>query len=288
MPAATMPKDLPENPNQVALLFEVSQILDRTFDLKQVIVSVLYHVAVNLALVRGSITLLNRQSGEIFIESSYGLTPAEQKRGRYKLGEGITGRVVQTGEPAIVPNISREPKFLNRTGARKTELEKEVSFLCIPIKQGTEVFGAFSADIVAGDPGVLDADVQIVTIVCSMIAQAVRLRQEMEEEKASLVEENNRLKSVLKESFQPAHIIGKSHAMRSLYDLIAQVAPSDTSVLIRGESGTGKEVVARYIHARSPRAERPFLAVNCAALSENLLESELFGHEKGASARGLE
>jgi Nif-specific regulatory protein len=275
-------KSLPENPNQVSLLFEVSQILDRTFDLKQVIVSVLYHVASNLALVRGSITLLNRQSGEISIESSYGLTPAEQKRGRYKLGEGITGRVVQTGEPAIIPKISREPNFLNKTGARKTDLEKEHSFLCVPIKQGTEVFGAFSADIVAGEPEVLEGAVQIVTIVCSMIAQAVRLRQEMEEEKASLVEENTRLKTVLKESYQPTNIIGKSHAMRALYDLLAQVAPSDTTVLIRGESGTGKEMVAQALHYSSPRADKPFIKVNCAALPETVIESELFGHEKGA------
>ncbi len=277
-----VPQGVSENASQLSLLFEVSQILDRTFELKQVIVSVLFHVATNLALVRGSITLLNRQTGEIVIESSYGLTPAEQKRGRYKLGEGITGRVVQTGEPAIVPNIAREPNFLNRTGARKTELEKEHSFLCIPIKQGTEVLGAFSADIVFGDPVVLDADVRVITVVCSMIAQAVRLRQELAEEKLVLVEENSRLKSVLKENYQPSNIIGKSHAMRSLYELVAQVAPSDTSVLIRGESGTGKEMIAQALHYASSRAENPFIKVNCAALPEAVIESELFGHEKGA------
>jgi Nif-specific regulatory protein len=86
----------------------------------------------------------------------------------------------------------------------------------------------------------------------------------------------------LRESFQPTNIIGKSHAMRSLYDLIAQVAPSDTSVLIRGESGTGKEMVAQAVHYSSPRSEKPFIKVNCAALPETVIESELFGHEKGA------
>ncbi len=278
----TSTKPLSENLSQLSLLFEVSQILDRTLDLKEVTSSVLYHVATNLALVRGTITLLNRQTGEIFIEASYGLTPAEQKRGRYKLGEGITGKVVQSGEPAIVPSIAEEPNFLNRTGSRKTELEKELAFLCIPIKQGSEVLGAFSADVNASHKEVLDADVQVITIVCSMIAQAVRLRQEMEEEKQSLIEENTRLKSVLKESFQPTNIIGKSHAMRSLYDLLAQVAPSDTTVLIRGESGTGKEMVAQALHYSSPRADKPFVKVNCAALPEAVIESELFGHEKGA------
>ncbi|NNM55021.1 MAG: sigma 54-interacting transcriptional regulator [Spirochaetales bacterium] len=276
------PQPLSENLSQLSLLFEVSQILDRTLDLKEVTSSVLYHVASNLALVRGTITLLNRQTGEIFIEASYGLTPAEQKRGRYKLGEGITGKVVQSGEAAIVPSIAEEPNFLNRTGARKTELEKELAFLCIPIKQGSEVLGAFSADVNASRREVLDADVQVITIVCSMIAQAVRLRQEMEEEKQSLVEENTRLKSVLKESFQPSNIIGKSHAMRALYDLLAQVSQSDTTVLIRGESGTGKEMVAQALHYTSPRSDKPFVKVNCAALPEAVIESELFGHEKGA------
>jgi Nif-specific regulatory protein len=161
-------------------------------------------------------------------------------------------------------------------------LEKEHSFLCIPIKQGTEVLGAFSADIVFGDPVVLDADVRVMTVVCSMIAQAVRLRQEMAEEKLVLVEENSRLKNVLKENYQPSNIIGKSHAMRSLYELVGQVAPSDTSVLIRGESGTGKEMIAQALHYASSRAENPFIKVNCAALPEAVIESELFGHEKGA------
>ena len=271
-----------ENPNQLSLLFEVSQILDRTFDLKQVIVSVLFHVATNLGLIRGSITLLNRQSGEIVIESSYGMTPAEQKRGRYKLGEGITGRVVQSGEAAIIPNVAAEPNFLNRTGSRKNDTEKEHAFLCVPVKQGAEVFGAFSADLPAGDLPLLDSSVQVITIVCSMIAQAVRLRQEMAEEKQALVDENSRLKNVIKESYQPSNIIGKSHAMRALYDLVAQVAPSDTSVLIRGESGTGKEMIAQALHYSSPRAENAFVKVNCAALPETVIESELFGHEKGA------
>ena len=91
----------------------------------------------------------------------------------------------------------------------------------------------------------------------------------------------------MEEQFRPENIIGNSHAMREVYLKIHQVAASDTTVLIRGESGTGKELVASAIHYSSRRAQSPFVKVNCAALSEGLLESELFGHEKGAFTGAL-
>lgn len=115
-----------------------------------------------------------------------------------------------------------------------------------------------------------------------MIAQAVRLRQEAQEEKQRLVEENARLQSALKERFRPSNIVGNSKVMRAVYDLISQVSPSEATVLVRGESGTGKELVAHAIHYNSPRADKPFVKVNCGALPESVVESELFGHERGA------
>ncbi len=96
-----------------------------------------------------------------------------------------------------------------------------------------------------------------------------------------LIRENQALRTIT-ESLAPKALIGTSDVMQAVKKMIDQVAASNATVLVRGESGTGKEVVARAIHAASARKERPFLAVNCAALSENLLESELFGHEKGA------
>jgi Nif-specific regulatory protein len=101
-------------------------------------------------------------------------------------------------------------------------------------------------------------------------------------ERQTLEEENLRLREQLEDRFRPENIIGNSGAMREVYQAIHQVAPSDTTVMIRGESGTGKELAAHAIHYASPRRTGPFVKVNCAALSENLLESELFGHEKGA------
>ena len=229
-----------------------------------------------------TLTLLNRQSGEISIEAAYGLSASQKRRGRYKLGEGITGKVIQTGKPAIVPRISQEPEFLDKTGARKTHEEGELSFLCVPIKMGREVIGALSADRPASRALALQEDARVLSIIASLIAQAVRLRQSAQEERERLMEENLRLQDELKDRFRPSNIIGNSKAMQEVYKLIAQVSGSDTTALLRGESGTGKELVAHALHYASPRASKPFVKVNCAALPEGVIESELFGHEKGA------
>jgi Nif-specific regulatory protein len=216
------------------------------------------------------------------IEAAYGLSASQKKKGRYKLGEGITGKVIQTGKPAIVPRISEEPEFLDKTGARKTHEEGDLSFLCVPIKLGREVLGALSADRPASKAHALQEDARVLSIVASLIAQAVRLRQSAQEERERLMEENLRLHDELKDRYRPSNIIGNSKAMQGVYKLIAQVSTSDTTVLLRGESGTGKELVAHALHYASLRATKPFVKVNCAALPEGVIESELFGHEKGA------
>ncbi|HOS03509.1 MAG TPA: sigma 54-interacting transcriptional regulator, partial [Candidatus Hydrogenedentes bacterium] len=189
---------------------------------------------------------------------------------------------VAEGRPMVIPRISEEPHFLDRTKARQRLDKSNISFLCVPIKLGNKAIGALSVDRLFSDSVSLDEDVRLLSIIASMIAQAVRLRQEALEERQRLLEENSRLKMELEDRFRPANIIGSSRAMQEVYDLIGQVAKSDTTVLIRGESGVGKELVAHAIHYSSNRAHKPFVRVNCAALPETIIESELFGHEKGA------
>ncbi|MBE3123394.1 MAG: sigma 54-interacting transcriptional regulator [Planctomycetes bacterium] len=267
---------------ELTLLFEISQTLDRILDLREAVGPVLAAMARHMGMLRGTIALLNRETGEITIEAAYGLSTSQQERGRYKLGEGVTGKVVATGRPAAVPRISEEPLFLNRTGARKGLRKKDISFLCVPIKMGNEAIGALSADRLFDEKVSPEEDVRLLMIIASMIAQAVRLRQSAQEERRRLMEENLRLQEELKDRFRPTNIIGNAKTMQAVYDLIAQVAKSPTTVLLRGESGVGKELVAHAIHYNSNRADKPFIKVNCAALPETLIESELFGHEKGA------
>lgn len=268
--------------SELALLFDISQRLDQSMDLREVVGPVLQAIADNTGMVRGTLTLINRETDEIYIETAHGLSPSQQERGRYRPGEGVTGKVIQTGQAAVIPRISDEPTFLDRTGARK-ELKKEnISFICVPIKLGNETIGALSVDRLFADSVSLNEDLRLLSIIASMIAQAVRMRHSAIEERQRLLAENRRLQDELKDRFRPANIIGNSRGMQQVYDLIAQVAKSDATVLIRGESGVGKELVASAIHYNSLRANKPFVKVSCAALPESVIESELFGHEKGA------
>ena len=176
---------LVENPHppgrqDLDLLLEVSEAITRAVALDQVTGPVLQRIAARMGMLRGTITILNRATGAIVIEDAFGLSPHEMERGRYALGEGITGKVIATGEPAIVPDVVEEPLFLDRTRARRRSRTTEsgkVSFICVPIINGKEVVGALSVDRLSHDQVSLDEDVRLLTIIASMLAQAVRMRQ---------------------------------------------------------------------------------------------------------------
>ncbi len=268
--------------SEFSLLFELSQTLDSSLDLREVLGPALKIVARHKGILRGSLTLLNRDTGDISIEAAYGLSASQQRKGRYRIGEGVVGQVFQTGRPAVIPRVSEEPRFLNRTGAIAAEEGDDISYISVPIKLENQVVGALSIDMPYREEASLQDEVRLLSIVGSMISQAVKLRQKAQEERRQLIEENLRLTEELKDRFRPSNLIGNSSAMQAVYDLIAQVSGSEATVLIRGESGTGKELVAHAIHYNSRRAGKPFIKVNCAALPETVIESELFGHEKGA------
>ena len=281
MPQASEPQVRREI-KELSFLFEISQALDKSHDIREVVGPLLAALADHMDLRRGTITLLNRDTGEILIEAAHGLSAQQRKKGRYRLGEGVTGKVVQSGKSMVVPNIADDPRFLDRTGARNGLDGVPHSFFCVPIKLGTEVIGALSADCPFTDQYSLEENVRLMSLIAQMISQSVKLRQTAREEAERLLAENERLQKKLKDRFQPANIVGKSKAMQVVYDQISQVSQSGATVLIRGESGTGKELVAHAIHYNSLRAKQPFIKVNCAALPESVIESELFGHEKGA------
>jgi len=211
------------------------------------------------------------------------MTEEEIKKGRYKLGEGIIGRVAKLGSPIVIPNIGDEPLFLNKTGARKTIRKENVAFLCVPIKFKNEVLGVLSVDRLFGFKGIsFEEDLRLLKIIASLIAQSAKLHMELQREREAFTEEKEYLKLQLKGKYRVDNIIGQSESMQEVFESIHRVAPSLANVLLRGESGTGKELVAKAIHYMSLRAKGPFIKFNCASIPEGLLESELFGHEKGA------
>jgi Nif-specific regulatory protein len=236
-----------------------------------------------MSMVRGTVSLLNPLRNEISIEVAHSLSPGTIERVKYKLGEGITGRVIQSGKAVAIPKISEEPLFLNRTAARKhTKDIEELSFICVPIKKGNQVIGALSVDRPYDEAYSLKDGQKLLSVVATMIAQHVINLETIRMEKDQLREENKRLRSELENKYRITSIVGNSNKMREVFQMISQVCMSNATVLIRGESGTGKELVANSVHYNSQRAKGPFVKVNCAAIPVNLIESELFGHEKGS------
>jgi Nif-specific regulatory protein len=267
---------------EVTLLYEITKTLNVTLDLKKSLYKVLDILASSTGMVRGTVTILNPVRNEIHIEVALGLTKLAMQKGKYKPGEGITGRVIETGKALLVPKISEEPMFLNRTATRKAADEKELSFMCVPVKKSGEVVGALSVDRPYDESYSLKDGKRLLSIVATMIAQHVINLETIQREKEQLRDENRRLRQELSNRFRINNIIGNSNKMREVFQMISQVSRSNATVLIRGESGTGKELTANAIHYNSLRAKNPFVKVNCAALPTNLIESELFGHEKGA------
>jgi Nif-specific regulatory protein len=222
-----------------------------------------------------------RDGGELFVEASDGLDrPAQSVH--YRMGEGITGRVVETGKPVVVPRVSREPAMLNRAARRTDSDEQELSFICVPISLNRRAVGALGVDLRYKAERDFDSSLKFFGLVASMIAQAVKIQRLIEEDKRRLVDENEHLRQELRDKYDFSNIIGTSGPVRQVYEQVAQVATTNTTVLVRGESGTGKELIAHAIHYNSLRAKKPFVKVSCAALPESLIEAELFGHEKGA------
>jgi Nif-specific regulatory protein len=231
-------------------------------------------------MVRGTVSLLDAKTREIHVEISSESSNAGSLA-RYRLGEGITGRVVKSGKPIVVPKVSVEPLFLNRAGKRDLK-KQEITYVCVPIVVKGEAVGAFGVDLKFNPDRDYGSELKWIGLVAVMMAQAIKVEHLIDEERRRLMDENTHLLEELKERYDFPNIIGTSGPMRQVYEQIAQVAHTNATVLIRGESGTGKELIAYAIHYRSPRAQKPLIKVNCAALPETLIESELFGHEKGA------
>jgi Nif-specific regulatory protein len=264
---------------RLSSLLDVSQALSGTLDRTAFLHRVLEILARQQGVVRGIVSLLHAE-GDLRVEAADGLGDAS--RVRYRMGEGITGRVVQSGKPIVVPRVSREPAFLHRAARRPELPHQELSFICVPIMLNRRSAGALAVDLRFKADRDFERSVKFFGVVASMIAQALKIHRLIEEDKRRLVDENTHLKQELRERYDFSNLVGSSGPMRQIYEQVAQVAGVNTTVLVRGESGTGKELIAHAIHYHSLRAGKPLVKVSCGALPESLIESELFGYEKGA------
>lgn len=266
---------------KLSTLLEASQALSATLDLKEGLQRVLEILGRHHGAVRSAVVLLNDTTGDVELEAFAGaITPG--KRVRYRPGEGITGQVLQSGKPVVVPRVSREPAFLNRVSERPELPDQELTYISAPITVEAKTVGALGIDLRFKADRDYNRTVKFLGVVGSMISHAVRVHRLIEDDKQRLVDENTHLRQELKERYDFSNLVGTSGPMRQVYEQIAQVARTNTTVLLRGESGTGKELIAHAIHYNSPRAKKPFIKVSCAALPHDLIESELFGYERGA------
>ncbi len=270
---------------KLAMLVEVSQALTGTLNLQAGLYGVLEVLQRHCGAIRGAITLLEEESGMLVMEAALGY-PRPTGRVRYRIGEGITGLVAQRGAAEVVPRVSREPRFLHRA-AGPAEREEEVTFICVPVALDGATLGTLAIEQRYVPAPVADRTVHALRIAAGMIAQALRIQRLVDQERRQLVEENTQLRQELKERYEFTHLIGNSGPMRRVFEQVSQVVGTSATVLVRGESGTGKELIAHALHQHSPRAGKPFIRVNCAALPETLVESELFGYERGAFTGAL-
>jgi Nif-specific regulatory protein len=253
-------------------LIEISQLLVSTVE-PDALIKVILESAKRLFVAEAcSIALIDESAQELAFTFSAG--GAEVGSFRMRLGQGIIGWVAQQGEGVICQDVSRDQRFFsgidNKTGYHTK------SVLCTPLKQHGQVIGAIEVLNMADPQGLTEDDLQLLTAYGGLASTAI--------DRARHFSTTRNANTAFQELNQDRYrfIIGTSDAMQSVVRLARTVASANTTILLLGESGTGKEILARSIHQWSPRASHPFIAINCVALSPDLMESELFGHEKGA------
>jgi len=260
-------------------LYEISKVLSLSTDLNKGFTSALSILGLYLGMENGTLSLFDPVTGEVFIEAAPEMRDEERILGRLRPGEGVVGRIFATGMPVVVPDIAREPLFLDRTGTWSQFQDDPRAFVGVPVQDGRAVLGVLTVDRPhRAGPHEFGRDVRLLTAVAHLASARVRLMQ-LENAHQRAIRD---VPPVAPDPERFPGIVGQSARMREVLALVARVARSRATVLLRGESGTGKELIARALHEASPRAERAFVAVNCAAIPETLIESELFGHEKGS------
>ena len=265
--------------NEVSLLYDIAVMLASTADVKDSIEKGMRMLKRNSYLERCTLFMLSDDKTQLELYASIDLTPQQQKMAVYKLGEGATGLAAQSAEPVVIENIHNNINYLNKIGTINT---KSISYVAVPVIQDDGVIGVISANTCTSSGMNFDDVVRMLTIVGSLFGGTLATQIKFAKEKESLSELKTYYKDQALSEYKFESIIGKSSKMRLIFSILETVAPSDATILIRGETGTGKELIATAVHNLSKRKNAPFIKLNCAAISETLLESELFGHEKGA------
>ena len=273
-------KELKERSSENQLLIEINEILSSSLDMNDTLKEVLYLLEKSQKFMRGALTLFDETNQLLTIQAQFGYDKKEASKGIYQLDEGIVGKVFSDKKPIAIKDTSKEKIFLDRTFSRKNK--KNISFFCVPLICGAEALGVISIDQSYQDENDFNRCFEFIKLLESQISKSLFIHHLVQKKEIQLLKENDTLKNLLQEKIGFGEIIGQSKAMQNVYQKLQAVIDVDSNVFIRGESGTGKELIAATIHYKSTRSKNPFIAINCAAIPEHLLESELFGYKKGA------
>lgn len=268
--------------SELLVVQQAARLITQSADPVPAIQGILRLLSELLGLNRGRVVLPNKQSERLEIQYAYGLTDVERNKGQYDLGEGITGRVYQTGQLALIQNIDEEPTYLTRAVDRVNLPNEAVAYLSVPIILDELPIGVLAVHRLRNRERQFQRDLSLLQIIATFIGQVLRVKELISERTAHLLTENKLLRNKLEGKGAQYGILGESPALQRAIEQALQVVSTGTTVLLLGESGTGKERFARMQHIASERASGPFVSINCGAIPAALIESELFGHEKGA------
>jgi Nif-specific regulatory protein len=275
-------KSTPEQiARKLSILIEINQAVSRKLNLEDSLIATLQILAVSYKIKSGAVFLFDEDESILNMVASIGYKK-EIAKVAYRPGEGLTGKIAETGKPLVVAQVSKEQLFLNRQSVLDPAIDKEQTFIGIPIILDYKVLGVLITNLPFNPRRDYDSTKKFLTLVASALLQPIRFQHQIDQERQRLESENISLKQQLQQEHSLNNVVGNSQEMREIFDLVFQVSNSTTTVIVRGESGTGKELIAQAIHYNSPRKDKPFVRVNCAAVPENLIESEFFGYEKGA------
>jgi Nif-specific regulatory protein len=267
---------------ELIALYRITELIGSAVDLSNTLSRILGVLNDTMKMERATLLFFDKAKQKLMIKASCGLSEVEEMRGVYRPDEGVCGQIFQTRSPFVVPDINSEPLFLNRTGARSKVRKSKISFIGVPVMVKGNPEGVLTVDRLFADDVSFEEDIRFLTVLATLIAQFVTLHREIEKKEAKLIKENASLKAKLHHVHRGHFIIGHSKPMQEVFSVIDKISSSNVTALLLGESGTGKELVAKAIHEGGRRKDNPFIKINCAALPETLLESELFGHERGA------
>lgn len=277
----------PINPSDIYLrgfeiLLSATNLIGKSLEPEVAINGILELLSQHLQLNKARVVVPDINSGKLTIRYAHDLSDEEKSRGIYNIGEGVTGKVMSSGKIALIPDINSEPEFLGKVIDRDTLPLTNISYIAVPIFQQAIPVGVLAIHCADSLDRDIYFDLNILRIVAGMIGNILLINELVSEKTVELLNENTKLKNALEHAKKTYGILGESSVLKDSLTQAKQAAKSDAAVMLMGESGTGKERFARMIHFDSERRHQPFVCINCAAIPDNLLESELFGHEKGS------